>query len=711
VPSQTGYAYDGAGRTTRQIAYARGIETWESDTSYGGNYTTTVPPAGGISQTTFTDGRGLTTAIYQYHAGAAAVPTDPATDYDRTAYTNTAAGKLAGIRDAAGNTWSYTYNLLGDRLTESTPDDGTTTSTYDSAEQLVSTTDARGKQVSWTYDGDGRKTAKFDTTGGAAETAATRLASWTYDSLAAGKPVAATSYAGGSAYTEQVTGYNAQGLPSGTATVIPATSGALAGTYSRQYAYAPTGQMTSYTDSAAGPLPAETVTTGYDSAGRPASLTGASSYVSGLSYTDLGQPLQYQLGTAARPAYVTDSYDPQTGRIAEQNTRTGTAQVSVDDLHYGYDHAGNITSKTDAPVGAAADVQCFQYDYLARLTQAWAQGAAGCAGTPSASTEAGPAPYWTTYGYNAIDDLTGTVTTSPAGATTATDNTYPAGAHPHALTTARVTTTAGSTSTSYAYDPSGNLTNVTGTGQSQALTWNDAGQLAQDTVTPAGGTARGTSYVYNADNDLLLAADPGGTTVYLADEELSLNTATGTVAGVRYYTIGGVTVASRTGTGSVAYLAGDQQGTDTLAIDAATLGVTRRYYDPYGNARGAAPQSFPTGQKGFIGGTTDTDTGLTGLGVREYQPATASFISPDPLLNPYEPGHLNSYAYAQDNPVTYSDPSGQCRMAPPGARRSAAPASPRLPVTPSTRPRTTPRTAAAAAAKSPTTPSARPPSP
>jgi RHS repeat-associated protein len=666
VPSQTGYAYDGAGRVTRQIAYAGGVETWETDTSYGGNYTTTVPPQGGISQTTFTDGRGLTTAIYQYHAGAPAVPTDPPADYDKTTYTNTPAGKLAGIHDAAGSTWSYTYNLLGDQLTASLPDAGTTTNTYDNAEQLMSATDARGKQVSWTYDGDGRKTAKYDTTGGAAESTATRLTAWTYDTLASGKPVSATSYAGGSAYTEQITGYNAQGLPSGTATVIPATRGALAGTYTRQYTYAPTGQPTSYTDSAAGPLPAETVTTGYDPAGRPASLTGAGTYVSALSYTNLGQPQRYQLGTTARPAYVTDTYDPQTGRIAEQNTQTGTGQVSVGDLHYSYDHAGNITSKADTPGGSAADVQCFRYDYLARLTQAWAQGTTGCAGTPSASVEGGPAPYWTSYGYNSIDDLTGTTATTPAGATTATDNTYPAGAHPHALSTARITTAAGSTSTSYGYDPSGNLTTVAGTSQSQALTWSDAGQLAQDTVTPAGGPARNTSYVYAADDSLLLAADPDSTTLHLADEELSLDAATGTVAGVRYYTLGGITVASRAGTGSVAYLAGDQQGTDTLAIDAATLGVTRRYYDPYGNPRGGAAGGFPAGQKGFIGGTADTDTGLTNLGAREYQPATASFISPDPLLNPYEPGHLNAYAYAQDNPVTYSDPSGQCRMAPPG---------------------------------------------
>lgn len=39
-------------------------------------------------------------------------------------------------------------------------------------------------------------------------------------------------------------------------------------------------------------------------------------------------------------------------------------------------------------------VQCFQYDYLGRLTQAWSQGTAGCSSGPSQSAEsAAAAPY------------------------------------------------------------------------------------------------------------------------------------------------------------------------------------------------------------------------------------------------------------------------------------------------------------------------------
>jgi RHS repeat-associated protein len=662
VPSETGYVYDGDGRITRQVAYALGAETWETDNTYGGNYVTTVPPTGGTSMTTFTDGRGLTTAIYQYHAGVPASPSDPATDYDQTTYAYTGATQLASITDAANNSWTYTYDLLGNQLTAADPDAGKTTNTYDAASQLMTVTDARSKTTSYTYDLDGRKTAEYDTTGGALESPSTEIASWTYDTLAKGQLTSSTSYSGGAAYTEAVTGYNSYEQPSGTQTVIPSAQGALAGTYSQQMTYAPSGQELSYTDSAAGGLPSETVTTGYDSAGEPNALTGTSPYVNSLSYTNLGQPLQYKMGTSAEPAYVTDSYDPQTSAVTEQNTQTGTANTSVDDLHYTYDHVGNVLSEADTPSGnsAATDVQCFQYDYLGRMTQAWAQGSTGCAATPSASAEGGAAPYWESYGYATTGDLTGITSTTPTGAVTTTADTYPAAgaAQPHGISTQKVTTSAGSTTTSYGYDTAGHLTTLTSTAQNEALTWNDEGQLAQVAITPSGGSAKDSSYIYDAGNAVLLTTDPTSKTLYLGDEEITENTGTSAVTGTRYYTLGGAVVAARTGASTLAYLAGDQQDTSSVAIDSGTLAVTRRYYDPYGNTRGTAQPAWPEGEKGFVGGADDTATGLTDLGDREYQPGTGSFISPDPLLTPYDPQDLNAYAYAADNPATNSDPSG-----------------------------------------------------
>jgi YD repeat-containing protein len=428
----------------------------------------------------------------------------------------------------------------------------------------MTVTDARGKAISYTYDPDGRKTAEYDTTGGALESSSDELASWTYDTLAKGEPTSSTAYEAGAQYTEEYTGYNSQGLASGEETIIPQTqsTGALAGTYTQAYTYAPTGQETSYTDSAAGGLPAETVTTGYDAAGDPDSLTGASSYVDSLSYTNLGQPLQYTMGTPSEPVYVTDSYDPQTSNLTEQDTQTGTAQTTVDDLRYTYNDVQDITSEADTPSGdgAATDVQCFQYDYLNRLVQAWAQGTSGCVSALSPSSEGGAAPYWDSYSYNTIGDLTGITSTTPTGAVTATSDTYPSAgtAHPHAIAGQSSTTSSGTTGTSYGYDADGNLSTVAGSSQDQALTWSDARQLTQGAITSPDGPAQDTSYIYDADAGLLLTADPGTTTLYLSDEELSLNTSTSAVTGTRYYTLASTNVATLTGAASVAYTIGDQ---------------------------------------------------------------------------------------------------------------------------------------------------------
>ena len=169
------------------------------------------------------------------------------------------------------------------------------------------------------------------------------------------------------------------------------------------------------------------------------------------------------MGTSTQPVYITDSYDAQTRRLTEQKTQTGTAQATIDDLHYGYDNAGNVTSEADTPAAGPADVQCFQYDYLGRLVQAWAQGSTGCATTPSATAEGGAAPYWNAYTYNTVGNLTGITATAPTGAVTTTTDGYPAAgaARPHAITTSQVTTSSGSTNSSYGYDASGHLSTIT----------------------------------------------------------------------------------------------------------------------------------------------------------------------------------------------------------------------------------------------------------
>jgi hypothetical protein len=48
------------------------------------------------------------------------------------------------------------------------------------------------------------------------------------------------------------------------------------------------------------------------------------------------------------------------------------------------------------------------------------------------------------------------------------------------------------------------------------------------------------------------------------------------------------------------------------------------------------------------------------VGSRAYDSTIGRFVSVDPVLNPADQQSVNGYSYADDNPITESDPSGAC---------------------------------------------------
>lgn len=62
--------------------------------------------------------------------------------------------------------------------------------------------------------------------------------------------------------------------------------------------------------------------------------------------------------------------------------------------------------------------------------------------------------------------------------------------------------------------------------------------------------------------------------------------------------------------------------------------------------------------RGWLGQYEDAGTGLTYLNARYYDPILGRFLSPDPLMNPGDPRTLDPYRYADNNPITFSDPLG-----------------------------------------------------
>ncbi len=658
VPAQTVNTYDGEDRVTVSALVSYGVEQWRTTTSYGGNWTATVPPAGATPTLTVNDVDDHTVELRQFKSGTPSFSAAAGT-YDDTRYAYDVDGHLTKVVDPAGNIWSYGFDLRDHQISASDPDSGTIATTYDLAGDVTSTTDARGTVLAYTYDELGRRTSER-----LGSATGTKLAEWTYDTVSGGLGLAATSvrYApDGSAYTLAVTGYDAGGRTTGTALTVPSVPGEerLAGTYPVTDTYTVTGKLASTTYPAVAGLPAETVNRTYSPDGLLSTVdNGTATYLGGAQYTAYGELSQSVLGATGNRVVRTLTYENATRRLSTvTDDRERTGPQTVDKRTYAYDPAGNVTRiRDDRDDASTVDDQCFRYDYLRRLTDAWTATDA-CAAAPGTATVGGAAPYWQTFTY----DVAGNRRTEVRhGATAAGDVTrtyaYPAagGAQPHTLSSV-VTTGASSRTDTYGYDAAGDTTNRSG----QTLEWDAEGKLAKATV---GGAS--TSFLYDADGGRLLRRDPTSTTLYLDDQEITLNRAAGSLSGVRFYDVPGATV-ERSSTGTVSYLLADANGTNEVSVDAGTLGYTRRDTAPFGGIRGTAPASWPD-DKGFVGGTADPTTGLTQLGARMYDPDTGRFISVDPVLDPTDPQQVNGYAYADNNPVSMTDPDGTWAILPGG---------------------------------------------
>ncbi|MGW4348985.1 DddA-like double-stranded DNA deaminase toxin [Streptomyces sp. NPDC004690] len=661
VPSQILTTYDGAGRATEADFHAGGGKGWTTSTAYGGDRTTVTPPEGGIATTTLTDTLGRTTETRQYDNGT------PSGPYTSIKYRYDAKSRLQQVIDDDGNTWSYTYDLMGRKVGSTDPDTGTSTTAYNELDQVASTTTAVGtpdeKTLSYSYDALGRKTDMYD---GTTKDAAHQLAKWTYDSIAKGQPTSAIRYVGGftgRAYISQVGAYDSLYRPTLTRVTIPSVTGeeALAGSYTSTTGYNLDGTVQVTSDPAAGGLPGESLEYGYNDLSMPTTLNGATGYVQKTSYTKLGDIGQITLGVSsadtAKWLQVTNTYEDGTRRLSRELVTDDTHTAPVQDTSYKYDDAGN-TTKAATRADGTDDVQCYRYDGHDRLTQAWTA-TDGCSADPTTAVLGGPAPYWQSFAYDSLGNRTAQTDHATTAGRDDTTTTYDYPAHgadqPHTLTASTTTTGTTTTENSYTYDASGNTITRTVKGKKQTLDWDDEGHLAK--ATNADGTS--ASYLYDADGSRLLTRDDTGTTLYLGDTEVHLAKGTGTTTGTRYYSWAGQTIAVRTSSGSLQWQVTDPHNTAETAVDATTQTATRRRLDPFGNVRGTQPDAGAwLGDKGFVNGIHDTTTGLTHLGAREYDPTTGRFISADPLFEVTDPSQIGGYTYAGDNPVTHSDPTG-----------------------------------------------------
>jgi RHS repeat-associated protein len=192
--------------------------------------------------------------------------------------------------------------------------------------------------------------------------------------------------------------------------------------------------------------------------------------------------------------------------------------------------------------------------------------------------------------------------------------------------------------TAISYDANGNMLSD----GSNVFTWNARNQVATlnsvslqyDGAGRRIKNAAGTSFLYDGAN---------------ATQELS-----GTTPTANIWTGGVDELFQRSdGSGTIIPIA-DALGNIIALTDLSGSIVTTYSYDPFGNTTTAGAVSANPSQ---YTGRENEGNGLYFYRARYYSPVLHRFVSEDPLRLSAGP---NAYAYALDNPISFSDPSGLC---------------------------------------------------
>jgi RHS repeat-associated protein len=666
----TTYAYDGLDRTLTVTTADNAVVT----TSYSGNQTTVTDQASHTRVTT-TDGLGRLTKVVE----------DPNSLNYTTTYAYDPLDDLTGVTQASESR-SFGYDSLK-RLTSATnPESGLISYTYDNNSNLATRTDARSRilcfgtlsgstctsSVGTGYDAINRPLKK-------SYSDSTPIVTFTYDTATLGKHRLAS--VANSVSTTNFTSYD----PFGNVLASSQPTDGLQNSFS-------------YTYNLASDLLAETypsgrvVTTGYDQANRPITVSGLYSgnttpYLtsSAAQYAPHGEMWQYQLGndvwhqtefnSRLQPCYGLDTIN-QYAAINEDSMSATTCSsapvpspngVSQEVLAASFNWGttadnGNLlglsTTANAASLYAPVSVaQTYGYDNVNRLST-------------SSETAAGVTSWSRDFGYDAYGNMWVTANTGVSlNGITPTSNVY---------SNNRMSTNT--------YDASGNVTAL-GSSNSTALYYDAENHQNQATEPPSLGGA--TEYFYYDGNGRRVEkSGPAGTIVFAYD-------ASGELA-YEYNT------ATNPPPCTTCYLSPDHLGTPRMVTDSAANVIGWHDYLPFG-------EEIPSGIGGrtnfwgatndnvnqkFTGKERDVETGLDYFGARYFSAAQGRFTGADwayaprpvPYANLLDPQTLNLYAYVRNNSLSLFDPNGHCLQAADnatclGAEEFEPPAPPPQPLT------------------------------
>ncbi|MDD2273238.1 MAG: DUF6531 domain-containing protein [Desulfuromonadaceae bacterium] len=254
-----------------------------------------------------------------------------------TGYTYDKRNNLTSVTDANGNTTSYEYDKQNRLIKTTSPDTGITTYSYDKNGNLKTKTDAKQVTATYTYDATNRLTKiefpdPIDNV------------TYAYDTCPNGKGRLCTmiDLSGSTTYEYTTKGQ----IKKETRTIDSST-------FITEYGYDKNGNITTMKYPSG-----RIITYTYANDRVTGILNNGTAIASSISYKPFGGPSAMTFGNGIQQ---TNNYDLQ-------YRLTSLAAQGVQDLAYGFDRNGNITSITDNL--DATKTKSYGYDPLDRLTNA-----------------------------------------------------------------------------------------------------------------------------------------------------------------------------------------------------------------------------------------------------------------------------------------------------------------------------------------------------
>ena len=445
-------------------------------------------------------------------------------------------------------------------------------------------------------------------------------------------------------------------------------------------------------------LPAETVVTAYDPAGR---VTGISDTYSQYAYTydnadrltsvdNSGTPtdahvvLSYVYDNAGNRTALDDSlggltsytYDNRNELTSLTQSGTGVASKRAD---FAYDVAGRRTTLTrysDLAGTTKVITTTYGYDQADRLTGITDKNSGGTVVSSYAYTidDAGrlrnEARVWTvgagtasdtlTYSYYSNDQLTGVTHTNGSFATETYTYDRVGNRNTTGYTTGSANELTGDGTYTYAYDDEGNLTSrtKTSTGDQTLYKWDYRNRLTEvDSVVGVTTTVLGT-YTYDA-LDRRIGVKEGSTSTWTVfdgmDPVLDFNASGTQTARYLQGPVVDEILARETSGSTVAWYLADRLGTVRDVVNNSGGLIDHVDYDSFGNVVAESAPSSGDRFK-FTGMQASAAAGLNFDNARWYSPSMGRFVSRDPWG--FKGGDVDLYRYVANNSANAVDTSG-----------------------------------------------------